>query len=59
MIGAGAVVTKNVPDFALIVGNPGRVIAWVDKKGERLSFDNNGCSLCGNFEMKDSKVSEI
>ena len=33
MIGAGAVVTKEVPDYALIVGNPGRQIGWVDKEG--------------------------
>lgn len=59
MVGAGAVITKNVPDFALIVGNPGRIIAWVNKKGERLSFDNNGRSPCGNFKIKDSRVSEI
>ncbi|MBT3840132.1 MAG: N-acetyltransferase, partial [Candidatus Marinimicrobia bacterium] len=36
MIGSGAVVTKDVPAFALIVGNPGRVVGKVDKKGERV-----------------------
>ncbi|MDR0799041.1 MAG: N-acetyltransferase [Dysgonamonadaceae bacterium] len=36
MIGAGAVVTKDVPDYALIVGNPGRQIGWVDKAGDSL-----------------------
>jgi len=35
MIGAGAVVTKNVPDYALVVGNPGRQIGMVDKQGNR------------------------
>ena len=35
MIGSGAVVTKNVPPFALVVGNPGRIIGKVDKKGNR------------------------
>ena len=36
MIGSGAVVTKNVPPYALIVGNPGKVIGKVDKKGKRV-----------------------
>ena len=39
LIGAGSVVTKNVPDFALCVGNPARQIAWVDKAGNRLTFN--------------------
>jgi UDP-2-acetamido-3-amino-2,3-dideoxy-glucuronate N-acetyltransferase len=37
MIGAGSVVTKNVPPYALIVGNPGKQIGWVDKDGNRIS----------------------
>lgn len=37
MIGAGAVVTKDVPDYALIVGNPGRQIGWVDEEGNRVN----------------------
>ena len=36
MIGAGAVVTKNVPDYALIVGNPGKQTGWVDKEGNTV-----------------------
>jgi len=36
MIGAGAVVTKDVPDYALIVGNPGKQIGWVDKEGNTV-----------------------
>jgi UDP-2-acetamido-3-amino-2,3-dideoxy-glucuronate N-acetyltransferase len=56
MIGAGTVITKNVPDFALIVGNPGKVIGWVNKKGQSLDFDKNGFSLCGNYQLIKNKL---
>ena len=39
MIGAGSVVTKNIPDFALIIGNPAKRVGWVSKYGEKLSKD--------------------
>ena len=38
-IGAGAVVTKEVPDYALVVGNPSKNIGWMSEFGERLNFD--------------------
>ena len=38
LIGAGSVVTKDVPDFALIIGNPGKIVGWVDEKGNKLVF---------------------
>ena len=41
MVGAGAVVTKNVPDFALMVGNPARQIGWVGKSGLKLETTDN------------------
>lgn len=45
-IGAGAVVTKEVKPYALIVGNPARQIGWMSQHGERLSFDENGLAIC-------------
>ena len=53
LIGSGAVVTKNIPAFALVVGNPGKIIGWVDKKGHRLTFDDSGLSSCKQFKLKD------
>lgn len=46
LIGAGSVVTKPVPDYALIVGNPGHQIGWVSEYGHTLKIDKNGFSKC-------------
>jgi len=40
-IGAGTVVTKHVPDYALVIGNPGRQVGWMSEYGHRLTFKNN------------------
>ncbi len=45
-IGAGAVVTKDVPAFALIVGNPGRQTGWMSEFGHKLKFDENKLAVC-------------
>lgn len=62
LIGAGAVVTKNVPDYALIIGNPGKVKGYVCKCGEKISFENNKaiCLNCGlEYKKDDEHVSCI
>ncbi len=45
-IGAGTVITKNVDNFALMVGNPGKHIGWMSRSGYRLSFDTYGRAIC-------------
>lgn len=51
-IGAGAVVTKNVPAYALLVGNPARQIGWMSEYGHRLEFDENGQATCPESGQK-------
>ena len=46
MIGAGSVVTHDVPDYALVVGNPARQLGWVSECGHTLHFDENGYAVC-------------
>jgi UDP-2-acetamido-3-amino-2,3-dideoxy-glucuronate N-acetyltransferase len=45
-IGAGAVVTKNVPAFALVVGNPARQTGWMSRYGHKLAFGTDGMAVC-------------
>ena len=46
LIGAGAVITKEVKPFALVIGNPARQTGWVSRNGQKLSFDDNGLATC-------------
>jgi len=59
LVGAGTVVVKNIPDFALVVGNPGKIIGWVDKKGRRLVFDKDNKSICKKYILEDDLVIKI
>ncbi|MEI6681282.1 MAG: DapH/DapD/GlmU-related protein [Bacteroidota bacterium] len=57
-IGAGTVVTKNVPAYALIIGNPGRQAGWMSEYGHRLHFDNEGIAVCPESHEKYQLTSD-
>lgn len=51
-IGAGAVVTKNIPAYSLWIGNPAKQIGWVSEYGHRLKFDSEGIAFCPETNQK-------
>lgn len=62
-IGAGAVVTKEILPFALVVGNPSKQIGWVGEYGHRLDFNENGFAICKEskqeYQLKDNVVEKL
>jgi UDP-2-acetamido-3-amino-2,3-dideoxy-glucuronate N-acetyltransferase len=63
MVGAGAVVTKDVKPYALVVGNPARQVGWVSEYGHRLHFDENGVAVCPEsgqkYKLEQDRVRKI
>lgn len=62
-IGAGAVVTKDIPNFALVVGNPSKQIGWVGEYGHRLNFNEKGIAICPEskqeYKLENNVVTRI
>ncbi|MDC3352265.1 N-acetyltransferase [Crocinitomicaceae bacterium] len=62
-IGAGAVVTKEVPAYALLVGNPAKQIGWMSTHGHRLNFDNEHLATCPEsgeiYKLEDNSVTRL
>jgi UDP-2-acetamido-3-amino-2,3-dideoxy-glucuronate N-acetyltransferase len=60
-VGAGAVVTKTVPDFALVVGNPASQIGWICEEGHRIEFNSENIAECDGrkYKLTSGKVEKV
>lgn len=63
LVGAGAVITKDVMPYALVIGNPGRQAGWVSEYGHKLAFDDNGMAVCpesgDKYRLHEGRVKKI
>ncbi len=62
-VGAGAVVTKTIPDYALVIGNPGRQTGWMSEYGHKLNFNKDGLATCEEskeqYRLVNGRVSKV
>jgi UDP-2-acetamido-3-amino-2,3-dideoxy-glucuronate N-acetyltransferase len=62
-VGAGSVVTKTIPDYALVIGNPARQTGWMSEYGHKLIFDSEGLAKCPEskekYKLSEGKVSKL
>ena len=59
IVGASATVTKDVPDFALVIGTPARVVGWVSEAGKKLTFEKDGYAYCEKSKKRYKIDNEI
>jgi len=62
-VGAGALVTKDVPGYAFVIGNHGKVVGWVSEAGKKLVFDKDGLAFCQKsgkkYKLENNTITEI